>query len=401
MERARREAQRVSRGVGARLINAGRVRPAGYDPKRPQHTDVVVFFPDAPERLYQLQQWLPVLEQLNHRLTVTVVVRHAASWDDAKTMTSLPVLLSPTYEDLITLYERARYRAVAYVNNGLANFQSLAYQPAAHVHVNHGESDKLCMVSNQAKAYDRVFVAGDAAVERHRAALAWFDLAKLVTVGRPQLDVLPPPALGPHDGPTIVYAPTWEGEDEANNYTSVDLHGTRIVAAALAVPGSRVIYKPHPRIPLSLDPAVKAAHQAVVQAVEAGGGFVARGDVLGVLPAADLLVTDVSSVALDFLYLRPDRPIVVSDRRNDREALLAESPMAAAAHVLDAATADTLGADLVRLLDEDPHAAGRTAMRTHYFGDRAPGGSLDRFVEALVETIDAHEKALEDLTRRR
>ena len=29
--------------------------------------------------------------------------------------------------------------------------------------------------------------------------------------------------------PTITYAPTWEGEDDANNYTSVDRYGPRIV----------------------------------------------------------------------------------------------------------------------------------------------------------------------------
>jgi hypothetical protein len=374
------------------------------------HTDVVVFFPDAPERLYQLVQWLPVLELVNHHLSVTVVVRHAASYEDVRPLTSLPVLLSPTYEDLITLYERARYRAVIYVNNGLANFQSLAYQPAVHVHVNHGESDKLCMVSNQAKAYDRVFVAGQAAVERHRAALAWFDLDHLVPVGRPQLDVAAEPALPPHDGPTIVYAPTWEGEDEANNYTSVDLYGEAVAKAALGVPGARFVYKPHPRIVGSFDPAVREGHRAMLAAVkaateEAGPGsghrVVTAGDVLGVLRSADLLVTDVSSVALDFLYLRPDRPVVVSDRRNDRALLLAESPMAAAAHVLDASTVDTLGTDLARLLTEDPLAQERAQMRSHYFGDQPADGSLTRFVAALTGVIEDHEKALAELSRRR
>ncbi len=407
--RARREVQRLSRGLGARLIHAGRVRPAGYDPAKPPRSDVAVFFPDAPERLYQLLQWLPVLEHLNARLTVTVIVRHAASWDEVRPRTTLPVLLAPTYEDLMSLYERAGYRAVLYVNNGLANFQSLAYQPAAHVHVNHGESDKLCMVSNQAKAYDRVFVAGDAAVARHRAALAWFDTDRLQPVGRPQLDLLPEPLLAVHNGPTVVYAPTWEGEDEANNYTSIDRYGPAIAAAALAVEGVRLVYKPHPRIATSLDPAVRAGHEAVVAAIEAaarraphcGHRSITDGDVLGVLPCADLLVTDVSSVALDYLYLRPDRPMIVTDRRSDRAALLADSPMAAAVSVLDTTTVSDLPQALSQLLAADPLAPARSAMRTHYFGDFEPGTSLERFESALAQVIAEHELAMKALTRRR
>ena len=90
-------------------------------------------------------------------------------------ITSLRVLLVPRYEILMALYDRADFHAVVYVNNGWTNFQSLSFQQAVHIHVNHGESDKICMVSNQAKAYDKVFVAGEAAVRRHAAALAWFD----------------------------------------------------------------------------------------------------------------------------------------------------------------------------------------------------------------------------------
>jgi hypothetical protein len=46
------------------------------------------------------------------------------------------------------------------------NFQSLAWPKAMHVHINHGESDKTSLVTHQARAYDRVLVAGDAAIRR-------------------------------------------------------------------------------------------------------------------------------------------------------------------------------------------------------------------------------------------
>ncbi|RAE95302.1 CDP-glycerol--glycerophosphate glycerophosphotransferase, partial [Burkholderia multivorans] len=89
----------------------------------------------------------------------------------AREVTRLPLVLKRRFDPLHTFYHANSFKLALYVNNGMTNFQSLGFAPMVHVHVNHGESDKLSMVSNQAKSYDRVFVAGDAAVERHRRAL--------------------------------------------------------------------------------------------------------------------------------------------------------------------------------------------------------------------------------------
>ncbi len=262
----------------------------------------------------------------------------------------------PRYEILMSLYDRADFHAVVYVNNGWTNFQSLSFQQAVHIHVNHGESDKICMVSNQAKAYDKVFVAGEAAVRRHAAALAWFDPTHLVRVGRPQLDLPVPDAVPPFDGPTITYAPTWEGEDDANNYTSVDRYGPQVVAAALAQPGARVLYKPHPRVAMSGDAGVARGHQQILRLMDAaiaadpgrGHAVLMSADVLGVIRVTDLMIADVSSVSLDHLYLRPDSPLALCDRRTDRARLLEDAPVASGALVVDATSVGTLTAGLRR-----------------------------------------------------
>ena len=81
------------------------------------------------------------------------------------------------------------------------------------------------MASNNAKAYDRVFVAGEAAVQRHIEGLLEFDTSRLVRVGRPQLDLRPDPLLAPTTRRTVLYAPTWEGDADYNDYTSVDTIG--------------------------------------------------------------------------------------------------------------------------------------------------------------------------------
>jgi CDP-glycerol glycerophosphotransferase (TagB/SpsB family) len=264
------------------------------------------------------------------------------------------------------------------------------------VHVNHGESDKVCMVSNQVKAYDRVFIAGEAARRRHRAALMEFDDAKLVPVGRPQLDLRPAPVLAPSTQRTVLYAPTWEGENASNNYTSVDVFGQAIVEKALAVPNVRVVYKPHPRVAVSPLPAIAAAHREIVRRLSRGEGHVVQeqGDILAVFPACDVMITDVSSVGLDFLYLRPRQPMFIADRYADRERLQTDAPISRCADVIDTVTIDSLTETLTARLDHDEYRQARAAVRELYFGDLAPGESTTRFLAAIDDAVRTRDSYL-------
>jgi hypothetical protein len=389
--------------VARRIRDFVEPEPVGIDLAAITEADVAIHFADGPHKFYQLMPWLAVLRQ-RPELRVIIVARQPESYEPLQALTDVPIALVPKFDALMALYDRANFRAVLYVNNSYTNFQSLAFQQAVHIHVNHGESDKICMVSNQAKAYDRVFVAGQAAVDRHAAALAWFNLDHLTRVGRPQLDLAVADPLSSHDGPTITYAPTWEGEDEANNYTSLDRYGVAIIEAALAQPQARVIYKPHPRIPDSDTPAVRAAHQAIVARInsapsELGHQVCLNEDILGVIRGTDLFIGDVSSVTLDHLYLRPKAPIVLTDRRNDRERLQADTPVASAAHIVDSSSIATLATDLGRLLNQDPMAAARHQVRDYYFDGLGPGESTQRFWVALDAAINDHDRAVANLKR--
>jgi len=394
--------RKAARALSNRLREYGRGGSDGFTLANIPRADIALHFSDPPSKLYQLQQWLPIFEA-GPRPTI-VVTRTIETYDALAGATSLPVLLVPTFEDLMALYDTANFRCVVYVNNGWSNFQSFFYQEAVHIHVNHGESDKICMVSNQAKAYDRVFVAGRAAVERHRAALAWFDESRLVPVGRPQLDLEITPPVFPHSGPTITYAPTWEGEDEANNYTSIDRYGMALIAAALAQPGARVLYKPHPRIVTSTTPAIRQAHERITEAIHQAGAphaSLPRADMLGVIQVTDLLISDVSSVSLDHLYLRPESPILLCDRRSDHTRLVDDTPVARSATTIDATTIDNARAIIGSTLAEDRLRDARTEMRQYYFGDPSPGDSTHRFWSAIDRAIDDHDAAVRNLQRTR
>jgi hypothetical protein len=372
--------------------------PAGYEPGTPVAGTVAVYFADDPRKLYQLKQWLPVLERLDREHPVTIITRNRKTYAELAETTSLYTVLAPAFPDLVQLYESSDFKVAVYVNNSVHNFHSLMQRHMLHVHVNHGESDKVCMVSNQVKAYDRVFIAGEAARRRHRAALIEFDDSTLVPVGRPQLDLRPEPVLPASPQRTILYAPTWEGENASNNYTSVDVFGPAIVEKALAVPNVRVVYKPHPRVAVSPLPDVAAAHREIVRKLSRGEGHIVQeqGDILAVFPGCDLMITDVSSVGLDFLYTRARQPMFIADRYDDRERLHTDAPISRCADVIDSATIGLLTETLTSRLDHDEYREARAAVRQLYFGDLAPGESTTRFLAAIddaVRTRDAHLSA--------
>jgi CDP-glycerol glycerophosphotransferase (TagB/SpsB family) len=254
------------------------------------------------------------------------------------------------------------------------------------------------MVSNQVKAYDRVFVAGQAAVLRHRAALSEFNEEVLVRVGRPQLDENPSPSIPESSRRTVLYAPTWSGEDEANNYTSMEYMGSFIIDAVLAQDNVRVIYKPHPRIADSDDQNIRKNHAHILRAIKqansqdstAGHEVRETGDILAVFPRIDLLISDVSSIALDFLYLRTEAPIILTDRRNDVNQLRIDSPLSAATPVLTKDNISDAKQIIGDVLTSDDFVQDRKVLREFYFDNVQTGESAPRFFEAMNQVIAAH-----------
>jgi hypothetical protein len=381
------------------------VFPPTYDPFTSESAGgakVAYFFADTPSRIYQIAQWLPVIEKSPADLNAVIITRSAATTEELRKLTNVPIIHARTFDLLMSLLELSKFKAIIYVNNSYQNFQTLSYQQAVHIHVNHGESDKISMVSNQAKAYDRVFVAGPAAKDRYLKAVAWIDQNKLITVGRPQLDLGQTPFAAEPKLKTITYAPTWEGEDEANNYTSMDLYGKKIIDAALSQSDCRTIYKPHPRILTSKDPEVVAAHKYIVSRLNKSPHQVLlEGDVIEVLLGTDLLISDISSVTLDYLYLKPEGAIFLSDRRTDFAALESESPVASAATIIDGESVDELSTRLKKTLEKDDLAAKRAEVCRYYFGGIAAGESSKTYFAAILKSINEHEVAVSELTRTR
>lgn len=355
--------------------------------------DVIAYFGDSPDKLYQLEQWLVVFERLDQSRPVVIVMRNSDSFSAAKKLTKLPLVLAETQPDLIDLYADGSYKLAIYVNNSMRNFQSMAEPTIVHVHVDHGESDKTSSISNQLKAYDKVFVAGQAAKERCLRALWGFDQNKLVSIGRPPLDGDFASVLPPDDRLTVLYAPTWQGENEANNFTSLDLLGPDIIQQLLAA-DARVIYRPHPRMAEMGESEIQRADEKIRQLLDAAnvdGGrhqISTKHAIFDLFEDTNVLVTDVSSVGLDFLYLHTERGLILTDRHNDYDRMRESSPIGAE---LAAVSADTVK-DLPRLLEEvssdESALATRHKLKSHYFGGYADSQSTEAFIKAIEHAIN-------------
>src|SRR4051812_32362164 len=357
--------------------------------------DVIVYFPDDPLRIYQVEQWLPVLERLNEQHSVHVLTRNLASFRILQETTSLGILYARRVRDLNHMLQHSDPKLCLYVNNSGANFQMLSWPRLLHVHLNHGESDKISMASNQAKAYDRVFVAGDAAVDRYKTNLIDFDGSSLVPVGRPQLDIINSLPLPKTEARTVMYAPTWEGETDAMNYTSVPAFGDRLVRLLAKDASIRVVYKPHPRVVTGTAPVV-AAHERIVAAIRAANEeraprdrhvIALDGSILDLMASCDALISDVSSVALDWLYLHTDRPLWMTNPRGDVERLLHASPAASGSYLMDAGDIDTAPAEITASIADDKLRDKREELRRYYFGDLATGQSTKRFLDEIGALI--------------
>jgi hypothetical protein len=120
-----------------------------------------------------------------------------------------------------------------------------------------------------------------------------------------------------------------------------------------------------------------------------------------VLKETDLLISDISSVTLDYLYLRPKGSIFLTDRRDDRDLLIAESPVANASYIVDASTIGQLSKSLEKVLVQDELFEKRQEVCRYYFGGIAAGESTAAFYRELERAVAEHDAAVSQLSRSR
>ena len=347
--------------------------------------DFYLYYSGRPEGAYQLQMWLPYLERTGAR--GAVLIRERQFLDTALAITTLPVLLAESVEPI----ERTivpSLGAIFYVNNAAKNVDGTRYQQVVHVHLGHGDSDKPASYASSTTMFDRIFVAGQAGVDRFASHGVLAPAEKFVLVGRPQveaIDVRPAGASLPQR-PVVLYAPTWRGVLADMQLSSL-ASGEAIVSALLAA-GAAVIFRAHPYARRDAESRVLVTRiDALLSASSTGGHLLSEQagalSIFECMNASDALVGDVSSVVSDYLY--SNKPIALAHRAGDH--LEAEYPLARATCLLP--VDGDLAAGIRDLLAEDAKAAQRGAVRTYYLGPWAPEAYAQVFVDACRDAIRA------------
>lgn len=142
-------------------------------------------------------------------------------------------------------------RCVLYPANAGKNIHVLRFNHLRHIFIGHGDSDKAASAHKFFRAYDEIWVAGQAHIDRFSAA--GFDTAHLVfeKVGRPGLSEavahVPRHEFRFTRKLRLGYLPTWEGFFDEQNYTSARLSAEMIAALQKLVPDLSVEAKLHPR----------------------------------------------------------------------------------------------------------------------------------------------------------
>ncbi len=356
--------------------------------------EIALYFHGALSELYQLEQWLPVLEELHRVESVIIVVRDKDVCVKLLEITTIPIAFFDAIDQLLSYYENSDFKVILYVNNGMKNFQSLIYHRSIHIHLNHGESEKSSMHSNQCKSYDYTFIVGDAAYDRYKRNLINIERANFVKIGRPQFDFIGE-VPNDFDRKVILYAPTDESTHISMCYTSLERLGLQIVDTILENPEYQLIYRPHPSTGTNSQ-IVKDINNRIINKVnKAENGRVEQSlSALDLLSVIDLAIFDNSSLIIDFMHF--DKPMFATDMFLKEYHDITHFKMLDACIKLDENNIDDLFQLTEQELKLDTKKTERNSIKEYYLGNYKQNESTQLFIQKVLDAMNERDMLLKE-----
>jgi hypothetical protein len=355
-----------------------------------------LYFSAPPGSMYQARMWLPHLARVGEPYVVITPEPHNLA--PLAAATGAPVVVCETFEALDAVMVPS-LRAAFYVNHGMKNTHFVRYTQLWHVQLYHGDSDKAVTASPLNAVYDRVFLAGQAAIDRFAAYGVDIPTEKIRLVGRPQVEQLQvaEQPVGEVDAPVVLYAPTWVGAHADSNYCSLPI--AEQILSGLLARGATVVLRPHPYSRRHRESA--ATLRRLERLLASDGERTGRVHLYGAaaeterslfdcMNLADAMICDVSSVASEFLYT--GKPFAITDMAGDGDRFTERFPVARAAYVLRRDAGD-LPDVLDKLLKSDPLAEGRRRLRAYYLGDAAPHRYAETFLDEARKIVAGDKMA--------
>ena len=275
--------------------------------------DLYFYYFGGASSLYQVISWLPALNTSNFR--VMIVLRQSGLISKLREHTSFPIVEIPKFTDLGLVADGTSAQGAIYANNSIHNGHFTRFSQLKHILLLHGESDKASSSNGFSKIYDKLYVAGEAAIDRYKNNNIYIPRSSFEIIGRPQIDDILRASESDVEGAIeILYAPTFEGYHSDASYSSVLLFGCEIIETLLKVQGVTIRFRPHP-----LTGSVSKEYMQALK--ELLGRF--SGDskflydpgfgrsIIEDFNSSSALITDVSSVSVD--YLASEKPLIVTN----------------------------------------------------------------------------------------
>ncbi|MBO9473647.1 CDP-glycerol glycerophosphotransferase family protein [Shimia sp. R10_1] len=347
---------------------------------------------------YQVTMWLKPLLSLKEPFVILLKER--------KHLQHFPK--SDLYEVLIitdlpekTAFLPTSVEVLFYVNNSMTNLPVVAANPnVTHVQLLHGDSDKPPSYNPMSAIYDRLFVAGEMAIDRYARHGVIIPREKFTIVGRPQLPRTKNAASTSKACKTVVYMTTWTGMFDDSNFCSL-AQAQKIVEQTLtSAEPLEVIFKPHPLSLKAPDwPDLKDQLLKSTNVMSKGSTFriaTTEEDVFDLYERADLLISDVSSTLIDFLAT--GKPYIVTNPNAYSETDLTSFPSVAGGY-LTSRDASNLPDLMATSFTTDPRAQNRKALRDYALGDHdSPAGAA--FQNACRQLLDDRGEKSPDNSRK-
>lgn len=323
---------------------------------------------------------------------------HIGMWSPWIERTGIPwVIVARTpglFHELVAMYPGtpivqgkipASVTAAFYSHGAKTNTDFIDGSAATHVFLGHGDSDKPLSASERVLRYDLIAVAGQAAIDRFADAGLEVPTEKIRVIGRPQTEGIKPATKRIRKNPTVLYAPTWRHADDTLNISSLAVADQ--IVQALLDRGCTVIFRRHfaGQNHVEAEAMIVRVNEMLAAAgpQHSWGAEAMEQPLIEAFNAADLMVSDVSGIVVDFMA--SNKPLAMyAAQYTDPAEFRASHPSARAAYVIDR--------DLVQLdsilnaaLGKDPLAASREQQADLYLGGTGRAEPARRFIELVEE----------------
>jgi CDP-Glycerol:Poly(glycerophosphate) glycerophosphotransferase len=353
--------------MGGTLATKDTKSLAGLTPK------FAVFFDGDEETLYQIRMWIKPFENVG--LEWIIITRRPSMANELQKMTKkAQVIIARDRDKLIEVCNLPSLKFIMYVNNARENTEVVRFPHLMHAQLMHGDSEKTASFNPVSGMFTKIFVAGQAGVDRYERNGVKIAADKFEIVGRPQLGGMNV-ATGPVNPkePTVLVAPTWGGSALGEELSSLTV--TPQLVQALLDAGASVVYRPHPFCARTAEGAhiIREVHELLEQHANSTG----RNHVYG--PAAeteitvnqaanmsDMIVSDLSGIMSDWLFSL--KPYLLVSMDQSAKDFAERYPMGKSGVVVDGREHKDFAKAIKELLSADTAEAyeARRKMREYY-----------------------------------